>query len=313
MTAEQVAHTADAVGMTAAEAARRDGPAAAWVRAHPVGAFLVWFFTVGWAIAFIPVVAKRALGVDLPFQAFVIASTWLGLLLPAVVITRLVDGPAGVHELRRRVLKVRASVGWYALALLAVPLTSVVLAVILLGTPSATPSTWISAVVSGLLLQTAIGFITTNLWEETAWMGFVQARLQARRGVMLAAVFVAVLFALQHLPLVVENGTGLVVLPVLAVMAIPFRALVAWPYNRTGSLFLVGLLHAAGDAAGSGFGDALLPHLYENDGVGLLPMVAEVLLGLAVIAATRARLGVQARPARPVEAGTARTAGDPVR
>jgi len=60
---------------------------------------------------------------DLPFQPFVIASTWLGLLIPTVVITRLVDGPAGVHELRRRVLKMRASVGWYALALLALPET----------------------------------------------------------------------------------------------------------------------------------------------------------------------------------------------
>ena len=292
---------------------RRDrGQVANWARDHPIGAFLIWFFVVGWPIAFVPGVAKSALGVELPFPAFVIASTWLGLLLPAVVITRLVDGPAGVDALRRRVLKARVSVGWYALALLAVPVTSVVLALALLGPPNATPSTWISAVVSGLLVQTILGFATTNLWEETAWMGFVQARLQARRGVMLAAVATAVLFALQHLPLVVAQGTGLVALPVLAVMAIPFRALVAWPYNRTGSLFLVGLLHAAGNATGSGFGDALLPHLYADDGVGLLPLLAEALLGLAVIAATWARLGVHPRPAGAVEPGMARTAGDPV-
>ena len=295
MAAEQAAAAADAVDPTAAEAARRDGPVVAWVRAHPIGAFLAWFFTVGWAIGFIPIVAQSAFGLDMPFQPFVIASTWLGLLLPAVVITRLVDGRSGVDELRRRVLTLRASVGWYALALLAVPATSVLLAIVLVGRPDATPSTWVSAVAGGLLVQTALTFLTTNLWEETAWMGFVQARLQARRGVMLAAAIVAVLFALQHLPLVLVNGTGLIALPILAVLAIPFRALVAWPYNRTGSLFLVGLLHAAGDATGSGFGDALLPHLYPNEGsVGLLPMLAEVLIGLVVIAATRARLGVDA-------------------
>ena len=102
MTTQPVAHGDEAVGMTATEAAHRDGrPLARWVRAHPVGAFLAWFFTVGWAIGFIPVVAKRALSIDLPFDAFLIASTWLGLLLPAVVITRVVDGPAGVRELRR--------------------------------------------------------------------------------------------------------------------------------------------------------------------------------------------------------------------
>src|SRR5437773_140368 len=30
-----------------------------WVRAHPVAALLAWFFPVGWAIAFIPVIANR--------------------------------------------------------------------------------------------------------------------------------------------------------------------------------------------------------------------------------------------------------------
>ena len=42
--------------------------------------------------------------------------------LPVVLITRLVDGPAGLTALRRRLLQTRASIGWYALTLLAVPL-----------------------------------------------------------------------------------------------------------------------------------------------------------------------------------------------
>jgi transposase InsO family protein len=57
MTTQPVAHGDEAVGMAATEAAHRDArPLARWVRAHPVGAFLAWFFTVGWAIGFIPVV-----------------------------------------------------------------------------------------------------------------------------------------------------------------------------------------------------------------------------------------------------------------
>jgi len=302
MTTQPVAHGDEAVGMTATAVAHRDGrPLARWVREHPLGAFLAWFFTVGWAIGFIPVVAKRALRIDLPSEPFLIASTWLGLLLPAVVITRLVDGPAGGRALRRRVLQVRASAGWYALALLAVPATAVVLAVVVFGPPAATASTLLSALASGLLLQTAITFATTNLWEETAWMGFVQARLQARRGVLLAAVGTAALFTLQHLPLLAENGAGLVViLPAGFALAIPFRALVAWLYNRTDSLFLVGLLHAAGDAtAAAGFGGGLLQRLYEHHEVGLFAIGAEFLVGLAVIAGTRARLGVPARQPRP--------------
>jgi hypothetical protein len=62
--------------MTDTRAARRDsGRVVAWVRAHPVGAFLVWFFPVGWAIVFVPVVARQALSIELPLEPFVIAAT----------------------------------------------------------------------------------------------------------------------------------------------------------------------------------------------------------------------------------------------
>ena len=42
-------------------------------------------------------------------------------------------------------------------------------------------------------------------------------------------------------------------IPVLFfVLVIPFRALMAWIYNSTDSLFVAGLVHAAGDAAVAG-------------------------------------------------------------
>ena len=141
-------------------------------------------------------------------------------------------------------------------------------------------------------------------------MGFVQARLQAQRGVLFAAVITAVLFALQHLPLFVQNGlmnvAGLVFLAAFIVLAIPFRALTGWLYNRTGSVFLVGLLHAAGDATTSGsFDTGFLPRLYDNDGISFFHMLAFALIGLVVIAATRARLGRSARLRAPAEPNVA--------
>jgi len=195
---------------------------ATWVRAHPVAAFLAWFFPIGWAIAFIPVVVKQPFGLDLPLEVFLSGATLLGLLLPAVVITRFVDGPAGVQALRRRMFQARASVGWYALTLCAVPITALILAAFLYGLPDTTASTLLSAVVIGLIVQTLVSFITINLWEETAWMGFVQARLQARRGAMLAATITAALFTLQHLPLFVDNGAGLIV--ILPMFLVQLRA-----------------------------------------------------------------------------------------
>jgi membrane protease YdiL (CAAX protease family) len=289
------------------------GPIKAWVRAHPIGAFMVWFFPVAWAIALLPLAAPRPFGVELPLEVFVSGATLLGGLLPVVVITRMVDGPAGLDALRRRLLPPRASIGWYALALLPVPLLALGLAVIVYGPPNVTASTMLSALVSGLLLQTVLGFLAVNLWEEATWMGFVQARLQAQRGVLVAAVVTAALFALQHLPLLVEGGlanaAGLIILVAFFVLAIPFRALTAWLYNRTGSLFLVGLLHAVGDATTNGsFAGGFLPRLYENADVGFLHILVLAAIGAVVIAATRARLGLPARPAPRAEAGIAPSA-----
>src|SRR6266571_1617000 len=102
---------------------RRDrGQVANWARDHPIGAFLIWFFVVGWPFAFVPGVARATLGVELPLEPFIITATWLGLLVPAVALTWLVDGMEGVRALARRVLKARVAVGWYVLALLVVPL-----------------------------------------------------------------------------------------------------------------------------------------------------------------------------------------------
>lgn len=277
---------------------RSDSRTARFVRRRPLTAFLVWFFTVGQAIAFIPVIAA-ANGVELMAQPFIIASTLVGLLLPAVVITRIVDGPDRVRELWRRSFAVGVPLRWYALALVGVPLLATALAVAFFGMPAA-GSSILTAVVLGLLLQTVFALVPNNLFEEVAWMGFFQARLQERhQGAMRAALIVGPLFALQHISLVVGQGTtGLLLLGVLAVLAIPFRALTAWIYNRTGSLFVVGLVHAAGNATagGSGFGAGFLPRLYPDAGsVGLMHLLAFAVIGIVLMVATRGRLGLTRR------------------
>jgi membrane protease YdiL (CAAX protease family) len=273
-----------------------------WVRQHPIAAFLIWFFPVGWTIAFVPQIARNTMNVELSMEAFIIVSTWLGLLLPMVVITNLIDGRQGLRMLGGQLTRMRANAGWYALGLVAVPGISLALAMLTFGPPSISPSAWFGAIAIGLLLQTVVGFATTNLWEEAAWMGLVQSRFQTRHGVILAAVITALLFMLQHVPLMVAQNMGPAIPVLFFVLVIPFRALMAWIYNRTDSLFLVGLVHAAGDAtvAGTITGVGLLPRLYEGYDVGLFGIAANVIIGLVVIVATRARLGMPARPtARP--------------
>jgi membrane protease YdiL (CAAX protease family) len=284
---------------------------AGFVRRRPLTSFLLWFFTVGQVFAFAPLVA-RAYGVELPFQVFIVGSTLFGLLLPALVITRLVDGREGLRTFLRRSVAVWVSLRWYAVALLAVPLLATALAFAFFGTPTAdlTAASILSALGFGFLVQTVVALVPNNWAEEMAWMGFFQARLQDRTTPMRAAALTAPLFALQHVALVVGQplviGVGLMVF--LALVAVPGRAVMAWTYNGSGSLFVVGLVHAAGNAAAgsSGFADGFLPRLYPDaDFVGLMHLLAFAVIGLVVIVATRGRLGRATRrtrdnrPARP--------------
>ncbi|MDN4611570.1 CPBP family intramembrane glutamic endopeptidase [Arthrobacter burdickii] len=230
---------------------------------------------------------------------FVIASNAVGLLVPALVITWVVDGDAGLKALGHRIAAVRRSAGWYAFAALAVPAVATVLALFLGGPPPGLPlGTLVTALASGLLLQTILGLLTSNLWEEVAWTGFVQARLQDRHGALKAALITAPLFALQHLSLLAGNSAAIIVLILIAVLAIPFRAATGWLYNRTGSIFLVGIFHAAGNAVavGGGFGNGLLPLLYSGTTVGSMHLLATATVGVVVLAASRGRLGTPPPP-----------------
>lgn len=260
-----------------------------WVARHPLAAFLTWLFTVGQAIAFVPVVFD----VPVPSQVFVIATSVLGIFLPALVATWVADGKQAALRFLRRLVDWRVALRWYAFALVVVPVVAVGLGVLMLGMPPAlSASVLADALLSGFVLSFLVTFMPNNWVEEAAWSGFAQARLQRTHAPAVAALLAGPLFALQHLSLAVGNWIGLAA---LVVLAIPFRMTTGWLWNRTGSLLVVGLLHAAGNAVapGSGFGGGFLRHLYPDDAssAGMLHALAFALVGIVLLIATRGRLG----------------------
>jgi membrane protease YdiL (CAAX protease family) len=262
---------------------------AGWITRHPLAAFLAWLFTVGQAIAFVPVVAD----VPVPRQLFVVASSVFGIFLPALAVTWIADGREAAFRFLRRLVQWRVALRWYVLALVGVPLVAIGLAWLLLGAPAdLSASVLADALVSGFALTLLLTFLPNNWLEEAAWSGFAQARLHRTHSAAVAALIIAPLFALQHLSLAVGNPVALVL---LAVLAIPFRMLTGYVWNRTGSLLVLGLLHAAGNAvaSGSGFTDGFLRELYPDDlaTAGSLHLFAFALIGIVVLATTRGRLG----------------------
>lgn len=277
---------------------------ARFVRRRPLLSFLVWFFTVGQAVVFVPLLARELFGVRLAGEPFLIAASLVGLALPTVVITYLTDGAEGLRVLRRRALALGVPARWYGLVLVGVPLLALVGVAGASGPPVVSPLGWVGVYGVGFVVQLVVVFVTVNLWEEVAWMGLVQARLQDRHGALRAALLTAPVFALGHISQLIGESVAatLILLGTVTVVAVPFRALLGWVANRTDSLALVGLVHGAANAAGAGsvLGVGMLDRLYPGQATGGLVVPLLAALGLVVLAATRGHLG---HPGHPGEGG----------
>jgi membrane protease YdiL (CAAX protease family) len=273
----------------------------AFIRRHPIGAFLIAAYALAVLIFALPVLSEQGLGIvpiELPgTEPFLLLITFalVGLVFG---ITAIADGPQEVRALRRRAFHFLVSPVWYAAALLLLPLTAVVVAVVMEGTGVLAALADDPAVAVGWLTELAVPLILINFWEELAWSGFVLHRLQPRVGPLPATALTTWAQAAIHLPLLVVVG-GLsdsripaemypFYLAALFLLPLGNRTVATWLYNRSRhSVPVVGLTHASWNlATGSAFLPALVPAF---DPVWSYAGFAAA--AIIVIAVTRGRLG----------------------
>ena len=231
-----------------------NGPAAplSLIKDHPVTAFLLIAITLSWTGQ---ILSLLLLGNILPG----ILAELLILLGTAVLVTGAADGRPAVRELFRRAFRWRVGLGWWAAALLALPVLTVLIA-LATGTFHQPSAGWWPLLGNYLLNTLIIGALLGNIWEELAWTGVVQHRLMDRHGPAIAALLTAIPFALIHLPFAFADK-GFAGTPwadvalssaVLFLFAPFFRALMGSAYLGTGySLLIVGVLHASFNASAS--------------------------------------------------------------
>ncbi len=171
------------------------------VARHPVVAMLIAMFTISYALLIPPALA------GLPLEPFLLGVIFLGQLLPAVLVTAAIGGRPAVRELFRRVFRWRVHPMWYLVALLAIPVVALLASAVVFGPGALRALVTDPAVILAYLNQLTI-LPLVNLWEETAWMGVIQARLADNRGPVLAAVITGPLFGLVHLPLQLGEPLG---------------------------------------------------------------------------------------------------------
>jgi uncharacterized protein len=141
------------------------------------------------------------LGLDLERTASLLM-LFLGLFPAALLVTALEGGRPAVHVLFRRAFKWRIGLAWWLAVVVALPASTVVIA-LLLGDTLQVPS---ASVLAWEVVEIAVGFLLINLWEETAWTGFLQTRLERRHSFFVASILTAVPFAAIHMPLQLING-----------------------------------------------------------------------------------------------------------
>lgn len=166
-----------------------------------------------------------------------------------LLMTAAVEGAAGVRALARRALTWQVGAGYYALALLVIPLTAAaVLAVLSAFDPAFAPG----IIATNDLAATARFGLIAGLVEEVGWTRFAVRRVLRTRSLLTAGLLIGALHAIWHLPAgywFEGESFGWWFLPyfllhwMIGVTAL--RVIVVWLYKRTDSLLIAQLTHAS--------------------------------------------------------------------
>jgi uncharacterized protein len=291
--------------MNARSSARRG------VARHPVLAFMLISVVIGFVTAAIPpIVDSEILPFGLPLHGVFMS---LGAGLAAFLVTAALSGRAGVADLTRRSTRWRVPVRWYLIALLSVPVGATLISLVTYGAQAlAGPSGGWPRALAEVAAVFVLQLVLFQLAEEIGFTGFLQHHWQDRYHPMKLTLYVALLWAVWHIPdHFAEEGWGVEALlsaPVIfaiEVVSLFFaRAIFVWFYNRTGSsVLLVAIFHASFDAAISQLSDDVVPG--SNRARFLILTGVIVVFATAVIIATKGRLGRRADVVPVPEAGDA--------
>src|SRR5829696_6005775 len=214
------------------------------VKRHPIITFFVLAYALAWAIESPLVLLGDSLTGTQSLALVILASNVPSAV--AIVLTAIVLGRGALRKLLGRLLIWRVNPFWYLVVFLGpVALTGgVVLLNALMGGP---------ALSLGMTLVGAATFFAFSvvpgsaLGEGIGWRGYVLPRLQSRMSALSAALLIAPLWGLWHLPLWLTGDpvkTPTFFVPFVGgVFAL--SVITTWVYNSTGgSLLMVVLLHA---------------------------------------------------------------------
>ena len=224
-----------------------------WTARHPLTAFLVLAFAGAYPMMSLPILASHGLipgGAVMdrlpiaPDELAGLLLTLAGLLPATLYVTWAADGRPGLRRLRSRMLRWRVGAGWWLLVLTGLPVLTIGISLLLGDSLNTMDPVRLVTTQLGLL---AANFIMVNIWEEAAWAGFLQTRLERRHTLFVAALITAVPFGFIHWPLAffgdVTAASAAVGLVFYLILGVIFRPMLGVFLRGTrDSVLLVALL-----------------------------------------------------------------------
>lgn len=195
--------------------------------------------------------------------------TVAGPITSGVLLTGLYNGKQGYLDIFSRLIKWRVPIKWYVIALLIAPLTVfAALFTLTLFSPAFLPGIFSSGInpvgaAFGLPSGEKITFVLFVLMlglfngfvEEVGWTGFATHKLRQRQNLFKMSFGLGIMWGLWHfLSNYLGSATDAGSVPLFLYIPVilfsflpPFRIIMTWVYNHTGSLFIAVLMHASLD------------------------------------------------------------------
>jgi membrane protease YdiL (CAAX protease family) len=221
-----------------------------FAKRHPVFSYFALTYAISWASALLVVLPHLIRHEAVPKLAGVLMFPvmLLGPSVTGIVLTRLLDGRAGLSELFVRMRRISFAPAWYAMLLVPPVLVfTVLLSLKTFVSPTYAPNHFLPGLGFGLLA----GFV-----EEIGWMGYAFPRMRTYWSPFVSAALLGVLWGTWHLPVIDYLGAatphGAYLLPFFLAFTAAMtamRELIAFIYTRTKSVLLAQLMHASSTSA----------------------------------------------------------------
>ena len=234
----------------------------AFIERHPLLTYFALTFAISWAGILLVVgpggVSSNRLPSDMQI-ALLLPTMAVGPGVAGLLLTGLLYGREGFHELGSRLLRWRVGARWWAVALLTAPLAYVATLLALSQVlPEFLPAIFTADGKAAVVLGGIVAGLFVGLPEELGWTGFAIPRMRLRYGVLGTGLLVGLLWGAWHFLVffvgVSNPGSNpsagavplVLFLPVILFTFLPaLRVLMVWVYDRTGSLLLATLMHAS--------------------------------------------------------------------